>query len=82
MPDESLPVRRKIRLERGDDWRQYAADTLTHGSSLIEHLESRIQYRESSIRHRQKESRKLTMCIVALKATPFAAELEEITSRA
>src|SRR6266436_10380727 len=26
MPDEPLPVRRKIGLKRGDDWHKYAAD--------------------------------------------------------
>jgi hypothetical protein len=54
MPDEPFAVRRKIGLERGYDWRQYAADALTHGSSLIEHL-------ESSMPHRQKETLKLQM---------------------
>jgi hypothetical protein len=29
MPDESFAVRRKIGLERGYDWRQYAADALS-----------------------------------------------------
>ena len=56
MPDESFAVRREIGLERGYDWRQYAADALTHGSSLIDHLESSLQYRESSVRHRQKKA--------------------------
>src|SRR5919197_2561320 len=55
MPDESFAVRRKIGLERGYDGRQYAADALTHGSSLIEHLQSSIQYRVSSIGHRNSE---------------------------
>jgi hypothetical protein len=29
MPDESFLVSRKIGLERGYDWRQYAADALS-----------------------------------------------------
>jgi len=68
MPDESFAVRRKIGLERGYDWRQYAADALTHGSSLIEHLESSIQYRESSVRHRQKKAEDASNVFVAVNA--------------
>ncbi len=68
MPDESFAVRRKIGLERGYDWRQYAADALTHGSSLIEHLESSIQYRESSLRHRQKKAEDASNVFVAVNA--------------
>jgi hypothetical protein len=29
MPDEPFALRRKVGLERGYDWRQYAADALT-----------------------------------------------------
>src|SRR5437016_9071879 len=68
MPDESFAVRRKIGLERGYDWRQYAADALTHGSSLIKHLESSIQYRESSVRHRQKKAEDASNVFVAVNA--------------
>src|SRR6266536_2690984 len=42
MPDESLPVRRKIGLERRYDGRQYAADALT-------------RRRSRGFRHRQKK---------------------------
>jgi len=43
MPDESLPVRRKIGLERRYDGRQYAADALT-------------RRRNRGFRHRQKKA--------------------------
>src|SRR5207253_7329930 len=43
MPDESLPVRRKIGLERRYDGRQYAADALT-------------PRRNRGFRHRQKKA--------------------------
>src|SRR5437016_5817190 len=68
MPGESFAVRRRIDLERGYDWRQYAADALTHGSALIEHLESSIQYRESSVRHRQKKAEDASNVFVAVNA--------------
>jgi len=71
MPDESFAVRRKIGFERGYDRREYAADALTHGSSLVEHLESSIQYRESSIRHRQKNAADGSNVFVAVNARGY-----------
>ena len=42
MPDEPLPVRRKIGLERGYDRREHAADALARGKrvdcSIIQHV--------------------------------------------
>ena len=43
MPDESLPARRKIGLERRYDGRQYAADALTRRRNRV-------------FRHRQKKA--------------------------
>src|SRR5437764_12579731 len=71
MPDEPFAVRRKIGFERGYDRREYAADALTHGSSLVEHLESSIQYRESSIRHRQKNAADGSNVFVAVNARGY-----------
>src|SRR5919198_6507782 len=71
MPDESFAVRRKIGLERGYDGRQYAADALTHGSSLIEHLESSTQYPAS-----RKETFLLLNFYFLLSKSPAATAVQ------
>ena len=66
MPDESLPVRRKIGLERRYDGRQYAADALT-------------RWRNRGFRHRQKKAQSWNPGKVS--RGEFTAENTEISHR-